>query len=65
MAKVAKSFASKVLGNEEKVGLKHVRVIRSVKNPATGGTKFLDRVIGVSVEGNLKDHVGKFLKETD
>ncbi len=65
MAKAAKSFASKAHGLDDKSGMKHVRVIQSVKNPATGGVKFLDRVIAVPEEGDLKNHVGKFLKETN
>ncbi|MFC1481513.1 hypothetical protein ACFL6E_04615 [Candidatus Neomarinimicrobiota bacterium] len=65
MAKATKTFASKVHGLDEKVGMKHVRVIQSVKNPATGGVKFMDRVIAVPEEGDIKDHVGKFLKEAN
>jgi hypothetical protein len=65
MVKAAKTFAGKVHAMDNKATLKHVRIIQSVKNPVTGGVKFLDRVIAVPEEGNLKDHVGKFLKETN
>lgn len=63
MAKAAKTFASKALKQSEKADVKHIRVIRSVKNPETGGTKFLDRVISISAEGDLKEHVAKFLNK--
>ncbi len=65
MAKTIKSFANKVHGTEVKSSLKHVRVIQSVKNPATGGVKFMDRIIAIPEDGALKDHVGKFLKEVN
>jgi len=65
MVKAAKTFAGKVHGLDSKTTVKHVRVIYSMKNPATGGVKFLDRVIAVPEEGDLKNHVGKFLKEAN
>ncbi len=64
MAKGSKTFSDKLKGKDAAKGSRHVRVIRSVKDPENGAIRFLDQIAKVPQEGEIADHLSKFLKET-
>ena len=64
MVKGSRSFADKLKGKSIAKDTKHVRIIRSVKNPANGAIRFLDKIVKVPLEGELDEHLRKLLEET-
>ena len=63
MAKAAKSFSDKLKRKGATKSVKHVRVIRSVKDPENGAIRFLDRIASIPLEGNLDEHLRKLVQE--
>ena len=64
MVKAPRSFADKLKGKSAAKDSKHVRVIRSVKDPASGAIRFLDKIVKVPMEGNLDEHLRELLEES-
>ena len=63
MAKAAKSFSDKLKRKGTTKSVKHVRVIRSVKDSENGAIRFLDRIASIPLEGNLDEHLRKLVQE--
>ncbi len=64
MAKGKTSFAEKALEQRErKAATRHVRVIRSVKDPDTGSVRFSDRMVAVPADANLDEYFRKTAEE--
>lgn len=64
MAKASKSFSDKLKSKGAAKGVKHVRIIRSVKDPENGAIRFLDRIASIPLEGNLDEHLRKLVEGT-
>ena len=62
MAKAPKSFSDK-LNKKAADQTKMIRVIRSVQDPDTGGTRFLDNMTEIPSEGKVDEHVKNFLNK--
>ncbi|UCH11203.1 MAG: DUF4295 domain-containing protein [Fidelibacterota bacterium] len=62
MSKGQTSFAEKARkAAQRKSDMRHVRVVKSVENPATGAIRFSDRMVAVPSDVDIDE----FLKETE
>ena len=64
MAKAPKSFADKAKqADSKKAAKRHVRIIRSFKDPAKGAVRFLDGMVAVPGDADLDAHLLKVVEE--
>lgn len=66
MAKRSKSFADKARRHaERKAEMRHVRVVKSMKDPDTGAVRFSDRMVSVPSDANMEEYLNKVSEEKD
>ena len=62
MVKGIRSFTDKLTKKSESQK-KRIRIIRTVKDPGTGGVRFLDNMADLPADGNIGELLKKLSKE--